>query len=658
MPADIFVRFLRMLGREVLFVCGSDEHGVPILLSAMKEGKVPRQIVDYYHELNRRAFQQMHIHFDIYHRTSDALHHRTAQEFFVRLWRKGVLEVREVEQFYDVQAGMFLADRYVRGTCPRCGYQHAYGDQCEKCGSALSAEELINPHSAITGAVPERRTSVHWFFRLDQLEPWLKEWIESKEGLWKQNVLGQCYSWLRAGMRPRAITRDLPWGVPVPEEVGREAGVDVGGKVLYVWFEAPIGYISATKAFAEQHGMDWRPWWMDERTAIIHFIGKDNIVFHALLFPAMLKSHGEFTLPYQVPANEFLNLEGDKISTSRNWAVWCHEFASELGEWIEPLRFFLTRIMPETRDSEFTWSEFAERVNNELVATLGNFIHRTMVLAGRLSPVVVGRVVAEREEVAIVRQKTQEWVEALSGFEFRRALEAVLAVAQIGNQFLSREQPWQAPPARGREVVAVACELVAVCSLMMYPFMPETAEKVMTRLAVSGGELERFVGGGSVLGGRQVEVGEVEPPFRRIGREAISAQVQKLKQVSTMAKPHTQQINQKEETAPTQITIDEFGRVDLRIGIIKEAERITGSHKLWRLAVDTGDRVRQLVVGLGDAYTAEELVGMRIVVVCNLQPRKIMGYLSEGMLLAVEDGHGRVCPLTVKGEVTAGSRIS
>ncbi len=617
LPADIYVRYRRLQGDDVKFICGSDEHGVPITIRARQEGISPKELVDRYHHLNKQAFEQMGISFDIYHRTSDPLHHQTAQEFFLRLYEKGALFEKEEEQYYDPEARMFLADRYIVGTCPKCGYERAYGDQCEKCGTALSPDELINPRSALTGKPPIKKKTKHWYFPLDRHEGWLRKWIlEEHAHDWKPNVIGQCRSWLEAGLRPRAVTRDLDWGVPVPLP-------DAKGKVLYVWFEAPIGYISATKALAQQQGFDWRPYWQDPDTALIHFIGKDNIVFHCIIFPAMLKEHGDFILPVNVPANEFMNLEGDKISTSRNWAVWVHEYLQDFPGEQDVLRYVLARNMPELRDSEFTWKDFQTKANTELVGNLGNFIHRTLTLLHRYFG---GQIPTEP------RDQTRQWIEqsrdavaqAIERFRFREALQAAMELAQKGNQLLSEEEPWKTfkeHPEQAAQTLSDAAQI---------PLLPK---------------------------GHQIA--KPQPLFRKIQDTEVERQIEKLKRSRAGASEKSQSAMQTEDKR-SMIEYDDFAKVDLRVGTIEAAEKHPNADRLLVLKVNLGEeKPRTIVAGIASSYQPEELVGKQVIVVANLKPRKLRGIISEGMLLAVEHPEqGRLVLIGPHSSVPAGQKVS
>lgn len=648
LPADIYVRYKRLKGDDVKFICGSDEHGVPITIRARQEGISPQELVDRYHNLNKKTFEDIGISFDIYHRTSDPLHHKTAQEFFLKLYERGILEVQEIEQYYDPEAKMFLADRYIIGTCPKCGYEKAYGDQCEKCGTALSPDELIKPKSAITGSTPIKKKSKHWFFPLNKYEGWLREWIlEDHANDWKPNVIGQCRSWLEQGLKPRAVTRDLDWGVQVPLP-------EAQGKVLYVWFEAPIGYISATKALAQQKGFDWKQYWQDENTAIIHFIGKDNIVFHCIIFPAMLKAHGDFTIPENVPANEFMNLEGDKISTSRNWAIWVHEYLQEFPNEQDLLRYVLTRNMPELKDSEFTWKDFKTKVNTELVGNLGNFIHRTLTLINRYF----------NGEVPLnPRNFVYDWIdegekavlENIETFRFRDALWTVMELAQKGNQLLSEEEPWRViknEPDKAGQTLSDAIQLVTALNILMQPFMPFTAEKLRKILNISSLSWNTLKQKPLISKGHKIN--KPKQLFRKITDEEIERQIKKLK-----GNMQNQKLRKQSEQMGNKQLIDyeDFSKLDLRVAKILSAEKHPNADRLLVLKISLGTEDRTIVAGIAQHYSPEELVGKNIIVVANLKPRKLRGVESQGMLLAAHSD-GKVILLTTDKEVNPGASVS
>jgi len=687
LPADIYVRFRRLEGEEVLFICGSDEHGAAITLRAMKEGVSPRALVDRYHQLFQKTFSGIDIRFDYYFRTSHELHHRVAQDFFLELYKKGEFVEKSTEQFYDEKAGIFLADRYIKGVCPVCGYPEAYGDQCEKCGTSLSPTELLQPVSTVTGTTPVLKTTKHWFFPLQKHEGWLRRWIE--EGVlegrqhhwpeqWRAHVIGQCRSWLDGGLRERAMTRDLDWGVDVPEEVP-----DSAGKKLYVWMDAPIGYISATQKWAEERGADWKKWWQDEETALIHFIGKDNIVFHCIIFPALLHVHGGYILPYNVPANQFLNLEGDKISTSRGWAVWVHDFIEEMPDRIDELRFYLCKIMPEHKDSEFQWSGFMEAVNSDLVNNLGNFVHRVIHLTHRLFE---GKVPPYDEEVAITASRNSEELsfwdsevldlfdladvvrQQIHAFEFRKALLGILEIAARGNQLLQFNAPWEAVKENRKAaetVVHLGLMYVDVLGLLLHPFMPRTAAKIRSLLNKDAigerGELkEVFEVLASLEGSLLVPGTAVRPPerlFRKVEESEIQPQREKLQRcLSDADKPQRGRPSRATKSMPT-VDFEDFSRMDLRVGTVLHAERVGGTDKLMRLEVDLGSERRQIVAGVAQQYRPEELVGKKVVVVANLKPKKLRGVESQGMVLMAEDSAGRLHLVAPPEECENGAKV-
>ncbi|MCS7084737.1 MAG: methionine--tRNA ligase [Bacteroidia bacterium] len=654
LPADIYARYRRLNGDDVLFVCGSDEHGVAVAIQARKEGVSPRQLVDRYHPLFERLFRDFDLSTDIYFRTSDPLHHQTAQEFFLRFYSSGQLVEQTTEQFYDPEAQMFLADRYVVGTCPRCGNDRAYGDQCERCGSALSPQELIAPRSALTGKTPELRPTTHFFFPLDRWQARLERYVLEEHADWKPNVLGQCRSWLQQGLAPRAITRDMDWGVPVPLESAR-------GKVLYVWFDAPIGYISASRAWALERARtlpdaspdDWKPYWTD--STIVHFIGKDNIVFHCVVFPAMLMGHGEFRPPDHVPANEFLNLEGEKISTSRNHAVWLHEYLEDFPGKTDVLRYVLTSIMPETKDSDFSWKDFQERNNNELVAIVGNFVHRVLTLIQKYFGGVVpapGTMQADDERMtAATGEAAAATAAALEKFRFKDALTAAVRLARDGNKYLTENEPWhtiKTRPERTATTLFCALQAAAGLGLVLAPFMPRAAAQI--RRMTSAGEPSWADAQRTTL----VAPGTVLPPptmlFEKIEDAAVEAQIAKLPSRAAIAKPVVAE-------PKAEVGFETFSRNDLRVGRIVRAERIAGSDKLLRLEVDFGFETRTVVSGVARHHDPAELEGKNAAFVVNLPPRTLRGVESRAMLLTAERPDGALRALFVADDVPAGSRI-
>ena len=649
-PADIYVRYLRSRGREVKWVCGSDEHGVPITIRASQEGVSPQAVVDKYHELIKRSFEEFGMTFDIYHRTSSPLHHATAAEFFTTL-DKGEFVEMESEQYYDEEAEQFLADRYLIGTCPHCGFEKAYGDQCEKCGSSLNGADLINPHSALSGSKPVLRKTKHWYLPLDKYEPFLRRWILDQHQEWKGNVYGQCKSWLDAGLKPRAVTRDLNWGVPVPLE-------GATGKVLYVWFDAPIGYISATKALTS----DWEKYWKDEDTRLVHFIGKDNIVFHCIVFPAMLRAHGGYILPDNVPANEFLNIEGQKVSTSRNWAVWLNEYLKDFPNRQDALRYTLAANMPETKDNDFTWKDFQSRNNSELVAILGNFVNRVMVLTckhfqGTVPP--KGVMTAEDEAVVSSIMTHREGIErAVESFHFRDALKEYMDLARVGNKYLAEMEPWKlvkTDAGRTATVLHVSLQLLSALAGLGEPFLPFTTKKLLAML-----RKERIawdtVGVEMLPEGYQV--GEPELLFTKIEDDAIEAQIKKLHE-NARAASDSAAVEDAAGVAPMKplIGIEDFDKIDLRVGRILTAEKVEKSNKLLKFTVDTGIDRRTVLSGISKHFSAEQMVGKRVLMVVNLAPRKMMGIESQGMLLFAEGADGRLYGVGPEGDVNAGAQV-
>jgi methionyl-tRNA synthetase len=655
LPSDIFVRYQRLMGRDVKFICGSDEHGVPITLRARKEGVTPQQVVDKYHAIMRDAFKEFGISFDIYHRTSDKVHHETASDFFKTLYEKGVFTEEESEQYFDEEANMFLADRYITGTCPRCSNPNAYGDQCEKCGSSLSPRELINPHSQLSGKAPILKKTKHWYLPLDKMQQeWLQEWMNSKEDSWKKNVYGQCKSWLDQGLQPRAVTRDLDWGVPVPLP-GNE------GKVLYVWFDAPIGYISATRALTA----NWEQYWKDKDTKLVHFIGKDNIVFHCIIFPAMLKAHGDYILPDNVPANEFLNLEGDKISTSRNWAVWLHEYLADFPQKQDVLRYALCSTAPETKDNDFTWKDFQDRNNNELVAVLGNFVNRTLVLTAKYfeSKVPARGELLEAEKICLdaVQHAPKLVSESIEKYRFREALTYVMDLARAGNKYLADTEPWKhhkTNPEYVATVLNVALEVTAALAYLCEPFLPFTAEKLRSMLNIQPRSWEDAFQHTQLSAGHIL--GEASLLFEKIEDEAIQSQLQKLENTKTT--------NAAVETAPAEAsalkplkditTYDDFSKMDLRVATILAAEKVEKADKLLKLTLDTGIDQRTVVSGIALHFSPEEIIGKQVTLLANLAPRKIRGIESNGMILMAEDADGKLVFVQPGRKTTEGSTIA
>ncbi|MDR0659480.1 MAG: methionine--tRNA ligase [Prevotellaceae bacterium] len=649
-PADIYVRYLRSKGEDVKFICGSDEHGVPITIKARQLGVSPQDVVDKYHAIIKDAFARFGISFDIYSRTSSKIHHKTAADFFRKLYDDGKFIEKETEQYYDEEAKQFLADRYIVGTCPKCGAENAYGDQCEKCGSTLSPTELINPRSAISGSKPVMKATKHWYLPLDQYEGWLRKWILEEHTEWKVNVYGQCKSWLDGGLLPRAVSRDLDWGVPVPVE-GAE------GKVLYVWFDAPIGYISNT---IELLPNEWETWWKDENTRMIHFIGKDNIVFHCIVFPAMLKAHGGYILPENVPANEFLNLEGDKISTSRNWAVWLHEYLDEFPGQEDVLRYVLCANAPETKDNDFTWKDFQTRNNSELVAVFGNFVNRAVVLTqkyfeGKVPPrgTTDGYDNSVLAEIPLIKQRIEE---NLDTFHFREALKEAMNLARLGNKYLADTEPWKLAKIDMNKVATILNISLQICAnlgIALEPFLPFSAAKLNRMLNVEARLWADF--GRTDLLTNNYLLGEPELLFAKVEDAAIESQLKKLRDTK-----EANSANQRPAVAPQKapVTFDDFGKMDIRTVTVLEAERVPKTDKLLKLKVDTGVDVRTIVSGIAEFYKPEDMIGKQVCVLINLEPRKIKGIESQGMILMAKDASGKMCLVQPSEVMVNGTTIS
>ena len=646
-PSDIYTRYLRLRGRDVISVCGSDEHGVPITIKAKREGITPQQVVDRYHEIIKKSFADLGISFDIYSRTSSPTHSVTASDFFRKLYDDGKFIERTSEQYYDEEAKMFLADRYIMGTCPKCGNERAYGDQCEACGSTLSPDELIEPHSTLSGSVPVKKDTKHWYLPLNEYETMLREWILEGHKEWKSNVYGQCKSWLDGGLQPRAVSRDLDWGIPVPVE-GEE------GKVLYVWFDAPIGYISATKDLTP----DWEKYWKDEETKLVHFIGKDNIVFHCIVFPSMLKAHGDYILPENVPSNEFLNLEGDKISTSRNWAVWLHEYLEEMPGKEDVLRYVLCANAPETKDNDFTWKDYQARNNNELVAVLGNFVNRALVLTKKYYD---GAVPAcgelsdyDKETIAELSQIKASLENNIENYRFREALKDAMNFARIGNKYLADSEPWKlikTDTERVKTILNIALQITANIAIAIEPFMPFSAAKILGMLAVEKFGWEQLGAMNLIEAGHTI--GEPTLLFEKIEDEIIQKQLDKLE--ATKAANAAAEV--KAEPQKEECTYDDFQKMDIRVSTILEAEKVAKTKKLLKLTVDTGIDKRTIVSGIAEHFTPEELIGKQVLVLVNLQPRELKGILSKGMILMAEDATGKLRLLQPSEAVAAGSMV-
>ena len=689
-PADIYARYLRAQKKDVKFVGGSDEHGVPITIRAMKEGVSPQQIVDRYHEQIKRSLEQMGISYDIYSRTSNKIHHETSQDFFTTLYDKGLFEEKETEQYFDEKAGVFLADRYITGECPICHNPNAFGDQCEKCGSSLSPEQLINPHSTLSDAVPVKKKTKHWYFPLQNYEEWLKKWILEDHTEWKNNVFGQCKSWLDNGLQPRAMTRDSNWGIKVPLP-------DAEGKVLYVWFDAPIGYISATKELTE----NWRDYWCSEDSRLIHFIGKDNIVFHCIIFPAMLHAHGDFVVPDNVPANEFLNIEGDKISTSRNWAVWVDEYVKDFEGCEDVMRYVLCANAPETKDNDFTWKDFQERNNSELVSIFGNFVNRTWVLMHKLCggkvPKFHNELIDEHDKTIIteIQQATAKVQTALEHFRFRDALYEVMDLARKGNKYMQEKEPWKAPPPpeegiSGEEAerinnkrtssidngIHLCLQLTANLAILANPFMPNTAKKMLHLMKVVDRMLEWTNAGRLDLLRVGYSLRAPELLFRKIEDAEVEAQLLKLRGgapptpegglLETSANKVTD-VTKESNSSPSgrsggvmkpEIVFDDFAKIDLKVGTIISAEKVEKADKLLKLEIDMGFEKRTVVSGIAQHFTPDEIVGKQVTVVANLAPRKMRGIESNGMILMAEDADGKLVFVNPDQKVAAGSGVS
>ena len=671
LPADIYVRYLRAQKRDVKFIGGSDEHGVPITIRAMKEGITPQQVVDRYHAIIKESMEQMGISFDIYSRTSNKVHHDTASAFFKKMYDDGLFEEKETEQYFDEKTNTFLADRYITGTCPVCANPNAYGDQCEKCGSSLSPEQLINPRSALSDAVPVKKKTKHWYFPLQHYEPWLKEWILEGHKEWKNNVYGQCKSWLDSGLQSRAMTRDSNWGIKVPLP-------DAEGKVLYVWFDAPIGYISATKELTDQ----WADYWCKEDTKLVHFIGKDNIVFHCIIFPSMLKAHGGFVLPDNVPANEFLNIEGDKVSTSRNWAVWVNEYIKDFPGCEDVLRYVLCANAPETKDNDFTWKDFQDRNNSELVSIFGNFVNRTWVLMHKLCggkvPKLHEDILDEKDKALIeaIQNSKLKVQDCLEEYKFRDALFEVIDLSRTGNKYMQEKEPWIVAKKLPEDAsvqksidncLHLCLQLTANLAILINPFLPTTAKKMLSMMKVVDKMLDWENAGSVKLLSVGYSLREPQLLFRKIEDEEISSQVEKLK--SGLVKPKTEEVKMKEvkneaTNAPSgdggkpEIIYDDFAKIDLKVGTIVSAEKVEKADKLLKLQIDLGFETRTVVSGIALHYQPEAIIGKQVVVVANLAPRKMRGIESNGMILMGEDKSGKLHFVSPGEIIDNGSAVS
>jgi methionyl-tRNA synthetase len=651
-PADIYSRYLRLKGEDVAFICGSDEHGVAIPMKAKKEGVSPKEIIDKYHGIIKKSFAEFGISFDNYSRTSAEVHHQTASDFFKKLYEQDDFIEEETEQLFDEEAQQFLADRFVVGTCPRCGHEEAYGDQCENCGSSLNATDLINPKSTITGGVPVLKKTKHWFLPLDRYEDFLKEWIlEGHKSDWKPNVYGQVKSWIDDGLKPRAVTRDLDWGIPVPVEGGE-------GKVLYVWFDAPIGYISSTKEWAEREGKDWKPYWTDKDTKLVHFIGKDNIVFHCIIFPSMLKAHGDFVLPENVPANEFLNLEGNKLSTSKNWAVWLHEYLEEFPDMQDVLRYALTANAPETKDNDFTWKDFQARNNNELVAIFGNFVNRVAVLSHKyyngIVPTPNTFEAVDKETLEALKAYPEILSNSLERYRFREGSQELMNLARLGNKYLADAEPWKlikTDEERVKTIMYVALQIATGLAILSEPFLPFTSNKLKKILRIAqndrgeviSNEGEKSIGWEDV-GSREAllpaghQINPSELLFRKIEDVEIQKQLDKLEATKKVNAQMDKAVTPEKDT----ITFDDFTKLDMRVGTIVEAEKMPKANKLLVLKVDTGLDTRTIVSGIAESFKPEDIVGKKVTVLVNLAPRKLRGVESQGMILMTENQEGKL----------------
>jgi len=655
LPADIYVRYQRLKKRDVVYICGSDEHGVPITIAAERKKVSPQSIVDEFHYRNKEAFAKFGIAFNYYGRTSAKIHHETSQEIFLSLHKKGIFKVKTEKQLFDKKANMFLADRYVKGTCPVCSNPEAYGDQCEKCGSTLSPAELINPKSALTGEPPEYRETKHWYLPLGDFQENVAKWIETRKH-WKTNVLGQVKSWLSEGLADRAVTRDLSWGVPVPLEEAK-------GKVLYVWFDAPIGYISATKEWAALQGRPdlWKLYWQDNHTKLVHFIGKDNIVFHCIMFPATLMELGDYVLPDNVPANEFLNLQGNKLSTSRNYAVWLDDYLQKFP--VDPLRYYLTFNAPETKDADFTWQDFQQHNNSELADILGNFINRTLTFAGKqFNGCIPERGVTDeldRQMLALLQEAPQKIGDLIEEYEFRRAIIALVDIGRAANKYFNDQEPWRSAKdnkSKCATTINICIHAVQTLALLMQPFMPESAAKTWAMLGFTGNIQEiKWDNAGDCLFKSGAAFGPVSILFRKFEDAEIQPEIDRLRAISEAMFPAP--AREKKEPETPKIKYEDFAKLDLRIARVLEAERVEKADKLLKLVIQIGSEQRQIVAGVAKFYTPQEMIGKKIVVIANLEPAKIRGLESNGMLLAAEDEHGEFSLLIPEKDLASGAKI-
>jgi methionyl-tRNA synthetase len=656
-PADIYARYLRLTGNDVAYICGSDEHGVAIPMRAKKEGVSPQEIIDKYHTIIKQSFKDFGISFDNYSRTSSKIHHKTASDFFIDLHKKGDFIEEVTAQLYDAEANQFLADRFVVGTCPKCGFEESYGDQCEHCGTSHNGTDLINPKSAITGNTPTLKETKHWFLPLDKHESFLREWIiDGHKSDWKSNVLGQVKSWIDDGLRPRAVTRDLEWGIPVPVDGGE-------GKVLYVWFDAPIGYISSTKEWAEREGKNWEDYWKDENTKLVHFIGKDNIVFHCIIFPSMLKAHGGYILPENVPANEFLNLEGNKLSTSKNWAVWLHEYLEEFPNQQDVLRYTLTANAPENKDNDFTWKDFQAKNNNELVAIFGNFINRVVVLTNKYYdgqvPVAGEFTEVDEDTLAAIKHFPESIGKSIQRYRFREASQELMNLARLGNKYLADEEPWKVikvDKERVKTIMYVALQISAALAVVSEPFLPFTSDKLKKMLHISN-ENERSwndVSEKEILLPANHQIGSAELLFSKIEDKTVTTQLEKLAATKKANEQENKVIEPQKET----IDFEDFTKLDMRVGTILEAVKVAKTKKLLQLKVDVGIDVRTIVSGIAESFSPEDIIGQQVTVLTNLAPRKIRGVESQGMILMTDTPDGKLAFVEPEQKVSNGQQIS
>ena len=656
-PADIYARYLRLTGNDVAYICGSDEHGVAIPMRAKKEGVSPQEIIDKYHTIIKQSFKDFGIYFDNYSRTSSKIHHKTASDFFIDLHKKGDFIEEVTAQLYDAEANQFLADRFVVGTCPKCGFEESYGDQCEHCGTSHNGTDLINPKSAITGNTPTLKETKHWFLPLDKHESFLREWIlDGHKSDWKSNVLGQVKSWIDDGLRPRAVTRDLEWGIPVPVDGGE-------GKVLYVWFDAPIGYISSTKEWAEREGKNWEDYWKDKNTKLVHFIGKDNIVFHCIIFPSMLKAHGGYILPENVPANEFLNLEGNKLSTSKNWAVWLHEYLEDFPNQQDVLRYTLTANAPENKDNDFTWKDFQAKNNNELVAIFGNFINRVVVLTNKYYdgqvPVAGEFTEVDEDTLAAIKHFPESIGKSIQRYRFREASQELMNLARLGNKYLADEEPWKVikvDEERVKTIMYVALQISAALAVVSEPFLPFTSDKLKKMLHISN-ENDRSwndVSEKEVLLPANHQIGSAELLFSKIEDKTVTTQLEKLAATKKANEQENKVIEPQKET----IDFEDFTKLDMRVGTILEAVKVAKTKKLLQLKVDVGIDVRTIVSGIAESFSPEDIIGQQVTVLTNLAPRKIRGVESQGMILMTDTPNGKLAFVEPEQKVSNGQQIS